>query len=130
MVSLLIVAHGTLGASLISCASHVFGERPALLEQVCVAMHDDPDEMYPYVRDRVRALDKGGGVLILTDIFGATPSNIATRLREPGHVEVIAGVNLPMLVRALSYRTEPLAMVVEKALAGAHEGILPIGEKH
>jgi len=63
-------------------------------------------------------------VLVLTDVYGATPGNIAMRLLEKGRVEGIAGVNLPMLVRALTYRNEPLARVVEKALAGGVAGVL------
>ena len=67
-------------------------------------MHDDPDAILPVAEDLIRFLDQGQGVLVLTDIYGATPSNIAARLLEPGQVEGIAGVNLPMLIRALTYR--------------------------
>jgi len=63
---------------------------------------------------------------VLTDIYGATPSNIATRLLRPGRVEGIAGVNLPMLIRALTYREEPLDSVLAKSLEGAAEGVLRI----
>jgi len=62
-------------------------------------------------------------VLVMTDIFGATPSNIATKLLKPGKVEGLAGVNLPMLIRALTYRDEPLDSVIEKALGGASDGV-------
>jgi len=62
-------------------------------------------------------------VLVLTDIYGATPSNIATKLLVPGRVEGIAGVNLPMLIRALTYREEPLDALLDKALSGAREGV-------
>jgi mannose PTS system EIIA component len=73
----------------------------------------------------VRYLDQGSGVLVLSDIYGATPSNIATRLLVPGSVEGIAGVNLPMLIRALTYREEAgLASLIDKALSGAAEGIV------
>ena len=67
---------------------------------------------------------QGQGVLVLTDIYGATPSNIATKLLKPGRVEGIAGVNLPMLIRVLTYREEALETVLDKALSGATEGIL------
>lgn len=73
--------------------------------------------------DLIRYVDRGAGVLVLTDIYGATPSNVAARLLKPGHVEGIAGVNLPMLIRALTYREEPLATVVAKALSGGTEGV-------
>jgi mannose PTS system EIIA component len=131
MIGLLIVAHGTLGESLIHCASHVMGKRPLFLRQLGVTVHDDPDAILPQGRDLVRFVDQGDGVLILTDIFGATPSNIACRLLEPGRVEGISGVSLPMLIKALSYRELPLAELTEKTLSGAQEGVvhMPPGMK-
>lgn len=124
MIGILIVAHGALGESLIHCASHVMGSRPLNLQQLGVTIHDDPVAILPQARELIRQLDQGDGVLILTDIYGATPTNITCRLLEPGRVEGIAGVNLPMLVRALTYRDETLATVVEKALSGGHDGII------
>ena len=124
MVGILIVSHGTFGESLIHSASHVLGKRPLFLRQLGVTVHDDPDAILPVAEDLIRFLDQGQGVLVLTDIYGATPSNIAVKLLQPGRVEGLAGVNLPMLVRALTYRDEPLAVVLEKSLSGASEGIL------
>ena len=124
MIGLLIIAHGTLGESLIHCASHVMGKRPLYLRQLGVTIHDEPDAILPQGRDLVRFLDQGDGVLVLTDIFGATPSNIACRLLEPGRVQGVSGVNLPMLIKALSYRDLPMETLIEKALNGANEGIL------
>ncbi|MDP2784049.1 MAG: PTS fructose transporter subunit IIA [Sulfurimicrobium sp.] len=124
MIGILIVAHGALGESLIHCASHVMGSRPLNLQQLGVTIHDDPVAILPQARELIHQLDRGDGVLILTDIYGATPTNITCCLLEPGRVEGIAGVNLPMLVRALTYRDEPLATVVEKALSGGHDGII------
>ncbi|MEO8102593.1 MAG: PTS fructose transporter subunit IIA, partial [Betaproteobacteria bacterium] len=115
MIGLLIVAHGTLGESLIHCASHVMGKRPLYLRQLGVTMHDEPDAILPQGRDLVRFLDQGDGVLVLTDIFGATPSNIACKLLEPGRVEGVSGVNMPMLIKALSYRDQPMDVLIEKA---------------
>jgi PTS system ascorbate-specific IIA component len=124
MIGILIVAHGTLGESLIHCASHVIGSRPHQLMQIGVTVHDDPQAMLLQAIKLTRQLDSGEGVLVLCDIFGATPSNIASRLLIPGKVEGVAGVSLPMLVRALTYRNERLAVVVEKALSGGTEGVL------
>jgi PTS system ascorbate-specific IIA component len=126
MIGILIVAHGAFGESLIHSASHVLGKRPLFLRQVGITVHDEPDAILPVAEDLIRFLDQGQGVLVLTDIYGATPSNIATRLLRPGRVEGIAGVNLPMLIRALTYREEPLDSVVAKALEGAVEGVLRI----
>jgi PTS system ascorbate-specific IIA component len=123
MVGILIVAHGTLGESLIHCASHVLGSRPLNLMQIGVTIHDDPQQLLPQALKLVCQLDHGDGVLVLTDVFGATPSNLAAKLLIPGRVEGVAGVNLPMLVRALTYRKEPLDVVVRKAVSGGLEGV-------
>ena len=124
MIGILIVSHGAFGESLIHSASHVLGKRPLYLRQLGVTVHDDPDAILPVAQDLIRFLDQGQGVLVLTDMLGATPSNIATRLLVAGRVEGVSGVNLPMLIRALTYREEPLADLVEKALSGASEGVM------
>ena len=124
MIGILIVSHGAFGESLIHSASHVLGKRPLYLRQLGVTVHDDPDAILPMGEDLIRFLDRGQGVLVLTDIYGATPSNIAMKLIEPGRVEGVAGVSLPMLIRALTYREEPLESVLEKALSGAAEGVM------
>ena len=124
MVGILIVSHGTFGESLIHCASHVLGRRPLFLRQLGVTVHDDPESLYPVAVDLIRFLDQGHGVLVLTDLYGATPSNIAARILVPAKVEGIAGVYLPMLLRALTYREEPLAAVIEKALSGGADGVM------
>ena len=130
MIGILIIAHGPLGESLIHCASHVLGSRPPLLKQLGVSVHDDPVEVLPNARELVRELNQeGGGVLILSDIYGATPCNIVSQLLEPGRVEGIAGVNLPMLVRAIAYRNENLETLVEKAITGGAGGILHITQE-
>jgi mannose PTS system EIIA component len=127
MVGILIVAHGAFGESLIHSASHVLGKRPLYLRQLGVTVHDDPEAILPVAEDLIRFLDQGHGVLVLSDIYGATPSNIAVKLLKPGKVEGVAGVNLPMLIRALTYRDEPLESVLEKALSGAREGVMRMG---
>jgi PTS system mannose-specific IIA component len=124
MIGILIVSHGAFGESLIHSASHVLGKRPLFLRQLGVTVHDDPEAILPVGEDLIRFLDQGEGVLVLTDIYGATPSNIAMKLIRPGRVEGVAGVNLPMLIRALTYRDEPLGSVLEKALSGATEGVM------
>ena len=124
MIGILIISHGAFGEALIHSASHVLGKRPLRVRQVGVTVHDDPEAIFPQAADLVRQLDEGDGVLVLTDIYGATPGNIALRLLAPGRVEGISGVNLPMLVRALTYRDQGLKAVVEKAISGGTEGVI------
>jgi len=124
VIGILIVSHGAFGEALIHSASHVLGKRPLRVRQVGVTVHDDPQAMLPQAQDLVRQLDEGEGVLVLTDIYGATPGNIAMKLLEPGKVEGISGVNLPMLIRALTYRDKGLKAAVEKALSGGTEGVV------
>ena len=126
MVGILIIAHGTLGESLIHCASHVLNKRPARLKQLGVTAQDDPLLLLPQARDLVKQLDSGSGVLILSDMYGGSPSNITAKLLRPGHVEGVAGVNLPMLIRVLTYRDRALSTVVTKAVSGGCEGVMRI----
>src|SRR5215208_4695478 len=126
MVGILIIAHGTLGESLIHCASHVLNKRPARLKQLGITAQDDPLLLLPQARALVKELDDGSGVLILSDMYGGSPSNIAGRLLVPGHIEGVAGVNLPMLIRALTYREKPLSTLIVKAISGGCEGVLRI----
>jgi PTS system ascorbate-specific IIA component len=124
MVGLLVITHIGLGNCLIECAAHVLGERPQFTMSLGVQPHDKPESVLARAREMVRLLDQGDGVLILTDMLGATPSNIARQLLRPGRVEALAGVNLPMIVRALTYRNEPLDTVAEKAMSGCIAGAL------
>lgn len=124
MVGILIVSHGTFGEALIRCASHVLGARPERVAEVSVMVNDDPDEVLQKARKLARELDEGDGVLVLADICGGTPCNVATRLLESGRIEGLSGVSLPMLIRALTYRNEPLESVLSKAMSGGLEGVL------
>jgi mannose PTS system EIIA component len=126
MIGFLIISHGTLGESLIHCASHMLNKRPPRLRQLGVTAQDDPVQLLPLARKLVRELDEGSGVLIFTDMYGGSPSNIAAKLVMPGKVEAVAGVNLPMLIRALTYRDRPLAVAVTKAVSGGCEGVLRV----
>lgn len=126
MVSLVLITHESLGASLIECARHIMCRPMGNLAQLSVNKYDDPDEIFKRTQTLLHSIDGDKGILLLTDIFGGTPSNIATRLIIPGKIEAIAGVNLPMLVRALTYSDQPLAVVVQKALTGGQDGVLCI----
>jgi PTS system mannose-specific IIA component len=126
MIGILIIAHGTLGESLIHCASHVLNKRPPRLKQLGVTAQDDPLLLLPQARALIKELDMGSGVLILSDMYGGSPSNIAAKVLIPGRVEGVAGVNLPMLIRALTYREKPLATLLSKAVSGGCEGVMRI----
>jgi mannose PTS system EIIA component len=128
MIGILIIAHGSLGKSLMHCATHVMGGKPAQLEYLAVSTNDEPNKLLPKAQRLVALVDAGEGVLILSDIYGATPCNIVTKLVSQEGVEGVAGVNLPMLVRVLNYRQEALEVCVEKAISGGREGVVHFNE--
>lgn len=124
MVGILLLTHYGLGESLAECAAHVLSRPLPQLRYLPVYRQDDPDEVLERARTMLREIDTGHGVLVLSDIYGGTPSNIAYRLIEPGRVEAVAGINLPMLVRSLNYSHEALEVVVSKAVTGGLEGVM------
>ena len=126
MIGILIIAHDTLPESLVKAVTHVLGTRPAQFETLSVTIADDPFDLLPVARERVRQLDTGNGVLIFSDIYGATPCNLAAKLLVPGRVEVVAGVNLPMLVRAFTYRAKGMDTMIAKAVSGGRDGVLRV----
>ena len=126
MIGILIITHDTLGESLIHCACHVLNKRPPRLQQLGVTAQDDPAMLLPRAGALVRELDAGDGVLILTDIYGGTPSNMASKLLQPGKVEAVAGVSVPMLIRVLTYRDRDLSTLVTKAITGGCEGVMRV----
>ena len=126
MIGILIVAHDKLGESLVGAVTHVLGERPPHFETLGITASDDPLSLLPAARALVKALDTGDGVLIFTDIYGATPCNVAGKLLVPSRVEAVAGVNLPMLVRAFTYRARGMDTMIKKAISGGCDGVLHV----
>ena len=124
MIGIFLITHGSLGESLVQCACHVLNKRPLQITQLGVSGQDDPLDAFPLAQDMMKLVDTGEGVLLLTDIYGATPSNIALKLLQPGRVEGVAGVNLPMLLRALTYREKDMATLVTKTVSGGRDGVL------
>lgn len=129
MIGILIIAHGRFGESLIECATHVMGSLPPMLEQLGIQTHDDPTTILPKAQRMVQDLNQGDGVLVLSDMYGATPCNLVGKLLIPGKIEGVSGVNLPMLVRALTYRNGDILALTEKALSGGREGVLHFTEE-
>lgn len=126
MIGILLLTHGTLGESLIQTAIHVLNKRPPRLRQLGVTAQDDPLLLLPQAQALVKELNLGAGVLILTDMYGGSPSNLAAKLVVPGKVEAVAGVSLPMLIRALTYREKTLEVIVNKAVSGGCEGVMRV----
>ncbi len=124
MIGIFLLTHATYGESLIQCACHVLNKRPPQMAQLGVTAQDDPLDVLPLARDMLKLVDSGRGVVILTDIYGATPSNLALKLLEPGRIEGIAGVNLPMLLRAIAYRDRDMETLLSRAVAGGRDGVL------
>jgi mannose PTS system EIIA component len=124
MIGILIIAHGSLGESLLHCVSHVMGKQPPQLACFGVGTNDDPSDLLPQAQLMVNKLNTGEGVLILSDMYGASPCNLVAKLLSPNVVEGIAGVNMPMLVRVLNYRDKPIKTCIEKALSGGRDGVV------
>jgi PTS system ascorbate-specific IIA component len=126
MIGVLIVSHEPLGTALLHCTRHIFGRMPPQLAALDVIPDEDPDQALHAGRELIKRINDGSGVVVLTDLFGATPARIAARLAEPQRVAVIAGVNLPLLVKALTHRRGPLDDVARRLLEGVRDSIVPI----
>lgn len=123
-VGLLIIAHHPLGEAVLETAIGTLGHAPLPCRVLPVTRDADPDALVAEARQLAEGLNQGGGLLVLTDIYGSTPSNIACRLEGSTGVRVIAGLNLPMLIRVFNYAELTLDQLAEKALSGGHDGIL------
>jgi len=123
------MTHAPLGQAFIAAVTHVFRSRPDRLEAIDVAADQDTNEVKALARLAIERLDDGSGVLVITDVMGGTPSNCTLPLSMPGHVDVIAGISLPMLLRAITYRNDTLDVVVEMALAGGQGGALRVDNR-
>lgn len=125
-VSLLLIAHAPLGQALLDVTRGTLGGIPLKHALLDVVRDTDPESIREQARSLVEQLDQGDGVLVLTDIYGSTPSNIACALQDVEHVRIIAGLNLPMMIRVMNYAGLDLEQLADKALSGGHDGILGI----
>lgn len=105
MIGVILVTHGKLADEFVHAMEHVVGPQEAIAT-VCIGPHDDMEKRRAEIADAIGTVDSGSGVIILTDLFGGTPSNLAISLMEKGRVEVIAGINLPMLIRLAGARAK------------------------
>ena len=126
MIGVLLVTHGRIGAVLLESAGQILDASPRLVGTLGVSRSDDPDDLVLRARRLVKSLDEGEGVLVLTDIFGATPGNVIARILDDGRIEGVSGLSLPMLLRVLSGRGagEGLGVAVQRALSGGAEGVV------
>ncbi|UIJ43633.1 PTS sugar transporter subunit IIA [Sphingomonas cannabina] len=117
MIGLVLVTHGRLAVEFVTAMEHVIGKQAAVAS-ICIGPEDDMEARRADIAKAIAKVDDGSGVIVLTDLFGGTPSNLAISLMVPGRVEVIAGINLPMLIRLGGARK---AMKVAEAVAAARD---------
>ena len=126
MIGILIIAHVPLASALRECAMHVFPDCASAVLAIDVLPHDAPEASLATAREAVTALGTPE-VLLLSDVFGATPCNVAQQLNDGLHTRLVAGANLPMLLRSVCYRHESLEALATRAQAGGTQGVMPGG---
>ncbi len=124
-VGVLIITHNRIGAELLDTANRMLGKCPLAANVLSVAPNCDPDALVQRAQLLLESLDQGDGVLIMTDVYGSTPGNIARDLHPRNDLRIVSGINLPMLVRVLNYPHLSLESLVEKAVSGGQNAILP-----
>ena len=134
MAGILIIAHTPIASAMLSFAEHVYGSVPEHIQAVDIPAHEDAKISFERVLAAAKAVETHGELLVLTDVMGATPANVASRLMSQQSsagmklkVHILAGLNLPMLMRAVSYKDEALDVLTQKTLQGGQNGILRLG---
>lgn len=122
-IGILLITHPGVGTALLATATRLLEACPLRAHCLDVPLGADTEQILTQAREALDELDDGHGVLVLTDAFGATPSNIACQLSESGHASVVSGLNLPMLIRVFNYSSEDLDALVQKAAEGGMRGI-------
>lgn len=125
MNGILVIAHAPLASALRQCVLHVFPDAAACIGALDVPANQPPDETLAQARQLNRLLGTSH-TLVLTDIFGATPCNVASKFVDGVQTRLVTGVNLPMLLRAVSYRHESLDALVSRAMLGGTQGVIPV----
>jgi PTS system ascorbate-specific IIA component len=123
-IGLLLITHSRIGEAMLETVGKMLEGAPLVVETLPVGIDSNPDKLAEQANGMINKLDQGQGVLVFTDMYGSTPSNIAYSLAEKGRVNVISGINLPMLIRTLNYQTMDLDALTEKAVSGGREGII------
>jgi len=127
MIGVLVISHEPLGTAMIHCTRHVFGKMPPQLAALDVVPDEDIDKAHDAARTLAARINDGSGVLVLTDLPGATPSRIAAALAQPYRIVVLSGVNLPLIVKALAQRKgKDLETLVDLIVPTAQDAIAPM----
>ena len=136
MVGIVVVAHTPVASAMLGFAEHTYGSSPDRIRAVDIAPYEDTKASFDRVMKAAYAVNSGKGILILTDVMGATPANVASKLEALGPLSglntpviVLAGLNLPMLMRCITHRGDSLEELAQKALLGGQNGILRLGTK-
>jgi PTS system ascorbate-specific IIA component len=122
-VGLLLISHPGIATALLTNAFKILGAKPIKTSVLEVAMDTDMDALKIKARQIIHELDKGDGVLILTDLYGASPCNLAYHFKADEHIRIVSGLNLSMLIRTMNYHAESLDALTMKAASGATDGI-------
>jgi mannose PTS system EIIA component len=124
-VGILLITHSQIGHAIMDTACSMLTQCPLDVEILPIPQDSDPEQLAARAHKLVERLDRGEGVLVLTDMYGSTPSNIASGLLDgAGRVQVVAGINLPMFIRVMNYPHLGLEELTQKALSGGHDGIM------
>lgn len=124
MIGIVIVTYEGIGEKFLDAVQHILGHRPENIGLVAVGYDDSPDKLRELIHDRIKTIDGGEGVLVLCDVFGATHTNATLGLNHFKDVNLVSGLNLPMIIRALNYRHLIIGDLVAKTVEGGKEGII------
>ncbi|MDJ0881747.1 MAG: PTS fructose transporter subunit IIA [Gammaproteobacteria bacterium] len=126
MVGILIITHNNIGVEILKSAEAIMGKSLPRVKTVSIPSDLSADKLGYYadqIKMHIEQLERGKGVLVLTDLLGSTPSNLANYFAEDHHVKIISGVNLPMLIRIINYAEQPLELLAKIGIVGANKGI-------
>ena len=126
MIGILLVTHGKIGESLIDCAAHILDNYPISVESLSINSNNDLHKYSDIIAKKIKNLESGHGVLIMTDIYGATPCNLLSKFIEEDKVEVVTGINLPMLIKAISDRKDNINTLIHDSIKCAKKNIKKI----
>ncbi|MBL1142260.1 MAG: PTS fructose transporter subunit IIA [Proteobacteria bacterium] len=130
-VGILIISHDGIGETLLETANHMIVNSPLKIRQLPASRECDPDDLFKIAKSMCEEIDDGDGILVLTDLIGSTPSNIAYRLAKQARVNIITGLNLSMLIRLFNYPDLSLSDMTDKAYSGGIDGItISFGENN